>query len=77
MDHFLGTRWVPADTLDYLAQLAATMPDAGHGFTGRTHGSQCLWGSDISLCKECMARFVVVHLAGRPLSRLSDVGYHV
>ena len=76
MDHFMATRWVPDDTLDYLAELAARTP-AVTGFAGRTHSSQCLWGSDISLCKECMARFVVVHLAGRPLSRLSDVGYHV
>ena len=66
MDHFLATRWVPEDTLEYLAQLAARMPGVT-GFAGRTHSSQCLWSSDISLCKERMARFVVVHLADRPL----------
>ena len=76
MDHFMATRWLPDDTLDYLAELAASNPGV-IGFAGLSDSSQCLWGSDISLCKECMARFVVVHLAGRPLSRLSDVGYHV
>ena len=76
MDQFMAKRWVPDDTLDYLAELAARTPSVS-GFAGRTHSSQCLWSSDISLCRECMARFVVVHLADRPLSRLSDVWYHV
>ena len=36
-----------------------------------------VWGSDTRLCKECTVRFVFVHVAGRPLSRMSDVRYHV
>ena len=76
MDAFMQTSWSAGDTLDYLAKLAMES-DMWRGFTGQTHCLQCLCGSDTRLCKECTVRFVFVHVAGRPLSRMSDVRYHV
>ena len=76
MDAFMNTSWSAGDTLEYLAKLAVRS-DMWRGFSGQTHCLQCLCGSDTKLCKECTVRFVFVHVAGRPLSRMSDVRYHV
>ena len=76
MEAFTGTFWSPGDTLDYLAELAAKS-DMWRGFEGQTHRWQCLCGSDTRLSKECTVRFVFVHVAGRPLSRMGDVGHHL
>ena len=76
MDAFMQASWNPGDTLDYLAELAVKS-NLWRGFEGQTHHSQCLCGDDAKLCKEVTVRSAFVHTAGRPLSRLGDVGYRV